>query len=125
MPSIVSSMSSLQVIVLYYNKLSGGLPEEMFNLLPNLQRLGLSYNQFYGQLPSILFRCQQLQNVLTNIYSCLSVIPWVVRTLAVTRSVDWCLVKYVDWAFIIPFYNYLFCLIQNCYASKKLFNLFN
>jgi hypothetical protein len=62
MPFIVSSMSSLQVIVLYYNNLSGGLPEDMFNLLPNLQRLGVSYNQFYGQLPSSLFKCQQLQN---------------------------------------------------------------
>jgi LRR receptor-like serine/threonine-protein kinase FLS2 len=60
MPSIGFNTSSLLVIDLYFNKLSGELPEDMFSHYPSLQWLDLSFNQFYGKLPSTLFKCKNL-----------------------------------------------------------------
>ncbi|XP_041022936.1 probable LRR receptor-like serine/threonine-protein kinase At3g47570 [Juglans microcarpa x Juglans regia] len=62
MPSIFFDLPSLQIIDLAYNdQLSGVLPMDMFDHLPNLNRLSIVRNQFSGELPSTLFKCTQLQ----------------------------------------------------------------
>ncbi|XP_018828263.2 LRR receptor-like serine/threonine-protein kinase GSO1 [Juglans regia] len=62
MPSIFFDLPSLQIIDLADNdQLSGVLPMDIFDHLPNLNRLSIFGNQFSGELPSTLFRCTQLQ----------------------------------------------------------------
>ncbi|KAJ7968754.1 Leucine-rich receptor-like protein kinase family protein [Quillaja saponaria] len=51
------------MINMQQNNLSGQLPKNIFNHLPELQELYLSHNQFYGEIPPSLFNCKQLQNL--------------------------------------------------------------
>ncbi|XP_021807903.1 LRR receptor-like serine/threonine-protein kinase EFR [Prunus avium] len=53
-------MSSLTVLTLYDNSLSGGLPDNICQHLPSLQILSLALNHFDGPLPSKLWQCKEL-----------------------------------------------------------------
>jgi LRR receptor-like serine/threonine-protein kinase FLS2 len=54
-------MSSLRIIGFGLNNLTGSLPSNLFNNLPNLEGLYLSRNLFHGQIPAALFGCTQLK----------------------------------------------------------------
>ncbi|CAL9004653.1 unnamed protein product [Prunus brigantina] len=58
-PVAVFNMSSLIVLTLYGNSLSGGLPNNICQHLPSLQILNLGRNQFDGPLPSRLWQCRE------------------------------------------------------------------
>ncbi|XP_021812004.1 probable LRR receptor-like serine/threonine-protein kinase At3g47570 [Prunus avium] len=70
-PVVVFNMSSLTVLTLYDNSLSGGLPDNICQHLPNLQMVSLSRNKFDGPLPSKLWQCTKLQmfNLAINSFS--------------------------------------------------------
>ncbi|PQP98989.1 hypothetical protein Pyn_36806 [Prunus yedoensis var. nudiflora] len=59
-PVVVFNMSFLTTLTLYENSLSGGLPDNICQHLPSLQRLSLARNQFDGPLPSKLWQCREL-----------------------------------------------------------------
>ncbi|CAL9005302.1 unnamed protein product [Prunus brigantina] len=59
-PVAVFNMSSLTLLTLYGNSLSGGLPDNICQHLPSLQTLVLGRNQFDGPLPSKLWQCTEL-----------------------------------------------------------------
>ncbi|CAL8155018.1 unnamed protein product [Prunus armeniaca] len=59
-PVVVFNMSSLITLALYGNSLSGGLPDNICQHLPSLQKLDLGRNQFDGPLPSKLWQCREL-----------------------------------------------------------------
>ncbi|CAL2225860.1 unnamed protein product [Prunus armeniaca] len=59
-PVVVFNMSSLNMLILYGNNLSGGLPDNICQHLPSLQILNLGRNQFDGPLPSKLWQCREL-----------------------------------------------------------------
>jgi LRR receptor-like serine/threonine-protein kinase FLS2 len=54
-------MSSLRILDFGFNNLTGSLPSNLFNNLPNLEGLHLSWNLFHGQIPAALFGCKQLK----------------------------------------------------------------
>ncbi|KAF8038446.1 hypothetical protein BT93_B1096 [Corymbia citriodora subsp. variegata] len=51
---------SLTSVMLTYNDLSGRLPSDLCYRWPNIQRLLLSHNQFSGLLPETLTQCKEL-----------------------------------------------------------------
>ncbi|CAL2251971.1 unnamed protein product [Prunus armeniaca] len=59
-PVVVFNMSSLTMVNLYGNNLSGGLPDNICQHLPSLQELSLGFNQFDGPIPSKLWQCGEL-----------------------------------------------------------------
>ncbi|CAL9015682.1 unnamed protein product [Prunus brigantina] len=59
-PMAVFNMSFLTNLALYGNNLSGGLPDNVCQHLPSLQRVNLGRNKFDGPLPSKLWQCRQL-----------------------------------------------------------------
>ncbi|PQM42303.1 LRR receptor-like serine/threonine-protein kinase EFR [Prunus yedoensis var. nudiflora] len=59
-PVAVFNMSSLTTLTLFWNSLSGGLPDNICQHLPNLQVVNLGRNKFEGPLPSKLWQCRQL-----------------------------------------------------------------
>ncbi|KAG2709038.1 hypothetical protein I3760_05G220300 [Carya illinoinensis] len=60
MPSMIFNLSSLEILDLQSNKLSGRLMKK-FDNLPNLLAMSVKDNQFHGELPSTLYNCKQLQ----------------------------------------------------------------
>ncbi|KAK8312586.1 hypothetical protein V6Z12_D01G052600 [Gossypium hirsutum] len=71
-PSTIFNISSLQEIYLSYNMLSevidftsnnltGHIPKDMFDHLPNLKGLYWSLNLLSGRIPASLFKCKELQ----------------------------------------------------------------
>ncbi|KAM7271753.1 hypothetical protein ACFE04_030967 [Oxalis oulophora] len=50
----ICNLTTLSVVNLSYNRLSGSLPDNFFSSFGNLQVLDLSYNRFIGQLPDIV-----------------------------------------------------------------------
>ncbi|PPR88687.1 hypothetical protein GOBAR_AA31997 [Gossypium barbadense] len=46
-----------------FNNLSGHIPEDMFDHLPNLKELALSVNLLSGRIPASLFKCKELQKL--------------------------------------------------------------
>ncbi|XP_016648162.1 PREDICTED: probable LRR receptor-like serine/threonine-protein kinase At3g47570 [Prunus mume] len=63
-PMAVFNMSSLITLALYGNSLCGGLPDNICQHLPSLQKLNLGRNQFDGPLPSKLWQCTELLNLI-------------------------------------------------------------
>ncbi|XP_040369795.1 probable LRR receptor-like serine/threonine-protein kinase At3g47570 [Rosa chinensis] len=59
-PMSVFNMSSLTTVNFYRNKLSGRIPDNICQHLPNIQELNLGINQFDGPLPSKFWQCKQL-----------------------------------------------------------------
>ncbi|KAL6271042.1 hypothetical protein ACE6H2_027953 [Prunus campanulata] len=59
-PVAIFNMSSLTTLTLFWNSLSGGLPDNICQHLPNLQVVNLGRNKFEGPLPSKLWQCRQL-----------------------------------------------------------------
>nr|TKS09799.1 syntaxin-52-like [Populus alba] len=62
-PSAIFNISSLQLLYLDANKLSGGLPTDICNHLPLLEELVLQGNQLSGQIPPCLCKCRQLRSL--------------------------------------------------------------
>ncbi|XP_021834220.1 probable LRR receptor-like serine/threonine-protein kinase At3g47570 [Prunus avium] len=59
-PASLFNMSSLTILTLYGNSLSGGLPDNICQHLPSLQKANFGRNQFDGPLPSKLWHCKHL-----------------------------------------------------------------
>ncbi|KAG5592366.1 hypothetical protein H5410_042880 [Solanum commersonii] len=59
-PSSIFNVSSLKVINLIYNALSGTLPNDICHNLRRLEGLQIARNQLSGQLPSNLDKCKEL-----------------------------------------------------------------
>ncbi|KAL3619768.1 hypothetical protein CASFOL_034680 [Castilleja foliolosa] len=55
------NLSSIKEIRIWYNELSGTLPSDMCNNLPNLSWLSLSDNQIEGQIPRNIWKCRVLE----------------------------------------------------------------
>ncbi|XP_021812002.1 probable LRR receptor-like serine/threonine-protein kinase At3g47570 [Prunus avium] len=62
-PMVVFNMSSLTTLTLYGNSLSGGLPDNICQHHPSLEKVNLGDNQFAGPLPSKLWQCTKLLNL--------------------------------------------------------------
>ncbi|KAM7519102.1 hypothetical protein LguiB_018064 [Lonicera macranthoides] len=60
-PNSILNMSSLKIIDLRENNLTGSLPMGIYYNLPVLQELYLDKNQLTGQIPSSLWECRGLQ----------------------------------------------------------------
>ncbi|XVF78303.1 hypothetical protein PTKIN_Ptkin14bG0121200 [Pterospermum kingtungense] len=60
-PSSIFNLSSLQLLALGSNKLSGDLSSHMFDHLCQLRLLDLGENQFSGIIPNCLFKCKELE----------------------------------------------------------------
>ncbi|KAK2642499.1 hypothetical protein Ddye_024262 [Dipteronia dyeriana] len=80
-PSWFGSLSKRQYLSLSRNNLnksnslSGGLPSDICNYLPNLERLYLSCNMFDGHIPSTTSKCQKLQTLSLSINNFTGHIP--------------------------------------------------
>ncbi|WJX39630.1 non-specific serine/threonine protein kinase [Trifolium repens] len=55
--------TSLQYLYLGYNNLSGILPSNVCQLLPNLRYLYLHVNNFYGEMPKVWRYCKELEDL--------------------------------------------------------------
>ncbi|XP_050106544.1 probable LRR receptor-like serine/threonine-protein kinase At3g47570 isoform X2 [Malus sylvestris] len=62
-PVVVFNMSSLTILALAQNNLSGSLPDNICQHLPSIQLLNLADNQFDGPLPHKLWQCTELLNL--------------------------------------------------------------
>ncbi|KAM5587929.1 hypothetical protein ABKV19_006400 [Rosa sericea] len=60
-PIALFNMSSLTILSLWQNNLSGSLPENICQHLPNIQVLDIGRNIFGGPLPSNWSQCKQLR----------------------------------------------------------------
>merc|ERR1719291_1347333 len=58
-PSDINKMQSLKEIMLYNNKLTGTIPNQI-TFLNNLIRISLSYNDFKGTIPSEIGKMEHL-----------------------------------------------------------------
>ncbi|KAG6388767.1 hypothetical protein SASPL_150201 [Salvia splendens] len=59
-PHVIFNVSSLREIRIGINSLSGRLPIDMCNNMPNIKFLALSWNQLEGQIPSNIWKCTHL-----------------------------------------------------------------
>ncbi|KAM5587928.1 putative LRR receptor-like serine/threonine-protein kinase [Rosa sericea] len=59
-PMALFNMSSLIILTFFRNNLTGSLPDNICQHLPNIQELSLTCNQFEGPLPSKWLPCTQL-----------------------------------------------------------------
>ncbi|XP_017183718.3 receptor-like protein kinase [Malus domestica] len=59
-PLAVFNMSSLTILALNGNNLSGSFPDNICQHLPSIQVLNLAHNQFDGPLPHKLWQCKEL-----------------------------------------------------------------
>ncbi|KAG6388768.1 hypothetical protein SASPL_150208 [Salvia splendens] len=59
-PHVIFNVSSLREIRIANNSLSGRLPIDMCNNMPNIKFLALSYNLLEGQIPSNIWKCTHL-----------------------------------------------------------------
>lgn len=62
-PSCIFNISSLIAIDISGNILSGRLPEDICDDIPNLEVLALAKNELYGQILSNLYKCRYLQKL--------------------------------------------------------------
>ncbi|XP_059664307.1 receptor kinase-like protein Xa21 [Cornus florida] len=60
-PPKIFNISSLQSIDFSLNGVSGNLPVDMCNHLPELKRLNLSFGELNGQIPPTIYKCSGLQ----------------------------------------------------------------
>ncbi|MBA0606344.1 hypothetical protein Godav_018824, partial [Gossypium davidsonii] len=60
-PSVPRDLLLLEVIDFTTNNLTGHIPKDMFDHLPNLKGLYWSYNLLSGRIPASLFKCKELQ----------------------------------------------------------------
>lgn len=74
-PSGIFNISSLRIISLTSNKLSGNLPARLCNDLPLLAELLLHRNELTGQIPSSLGRCRELQKLYLSFNKFTGIIP--------------------------------------------------
>ncbi|KAG6642321.1 hypothetical protein CIPAW_09G134400 [Carya illinoinensis] len=89
MPSIFFDLPSLQILDLAANyELSGALPMDMFDHLPNLNSLSIIRNQFSGELPSTLFRCTQLKVLSLSFNNFSGRVPQEIRNLTMLVYLD-------------------------------------
>ncbi|XP_048446245.1 probable LRR receptor-like serine/threonine-protein kinase At3g47570 isoform X2 [Pyrus x bretschneideri] len=59
----VLNISSLTHLTLYGNNLSGSLPDNICEHLPNIRQLNLGQNQLDGLIPSKLWQCKELRKI--------------------------------------------------------------
>ncbi|KAL1059820.1 hypothetical protein V6Z11_1Z003900 [Gossypium hirsutum] len=64
-PSVPRDLLSLEVIDFTFNNLGGHIPKDMFDHLPNLKELHLSVNLLSGRIPASLFKCKELQMIIS------------------------------------------------------------
>lgn len=85
-PAEIFNLSSMIVISLLNNSLSGALPSSPDIRLPNLERLYLERNNFSGTIPSFIFNASKLSilGIRTNSFS--GTIP---STIANLRNLQW------------------------------------
>ncbi|MBA0634243.1 hypothetical protein Godav_029109 [Gossypium davidsonii] len=62
-PSVPRDLLLLEVIDFTSNNLTGHIPKDMFDHLPNLKELCLSVNQLSGRIPASLFKCKELDMI--------------------------------------------------------------
>ena len=79
-PSDIDKMQSLEEIMLYNNKLTGTIPNQI-TLLNNVLRLSLSYNGLKGTIPSEIGKMEHL--TLLHLHG-----NRLIGTLDISRSVD-------------------------------------
>ena len=60
-PSSLFNVSSLRTMILRGNSLTGGLPSDICDNLPQIEAIEVSYNQLSGSIPSSLSSCRKLQ----------------------------------------------------------------
>ena len=60
-PSSLFNVSSLWMMSLNSNGLTGGLPSDICDNLPQIEVIAVSYNQLSGSIPSSLSSCRKLQ----------------------------------------------------------------
>ncbi|XP_050138297.1 receptor kinase-like protein Xa21 isoform X2 [Malus sylvestris] len=57
----VLNISSLSILALFGNSMSGSLPDNICEHLSSVQRINLGQNQFDGRIPSKLWQCKELR----------------------------------------------------------------
>ncbi|XP_042036299.1 putative receptor-like protein kinase At3g47110 [Salvia splendens] len=62
-PHVIFNVSSLRKIGIGNNSLSGRLPIDMCNNMPNIKFLSLSWNHLEGQIPSNIWKCTHLEKL--------------------------------------------------------------
>ncbi|KAG6388697.1 hypothetical protein SASPL_150129 [Salvia splendens] len=62
-PYAIFNVSSLREIRIRNNSLSGWLPSEMCDNLPNIEALDISANQLSGEIPPNIWKCRHLQEL--------------------------------------------------------------
>ncbi|XP_068328514.1 probable LRR receptor-like serine/threonine-protein kinase At3g47570 [Pyrus communis] len=65
-PLTVFNMSSLTILALNRNNLSGSFPDNICQHLPSIQVLNLAYNEFDGPLPHKLWQCKELLSLVLD-----------------------------------------------------------
>ncbi|XP_050153250.1 putative receptor-like protein kinase At3g47110 isoform X2 [Malus sylvestris] len=65
-PLAVFNMSSLTILALNGNNLSGSFPDNICQHLPSIQVLNLAHNQFDGPLPHKLWQCKELLSLVLD-----------------------------------------------------------
>ncbi|RHN72115.1 putative non-specific serine/threonine protein kinase [Medicago truncatula] len=55
--------TSLQYLYLGYNNMTGILPSNVCQELPNLRSLYLLHNDFYGAMPNVWHDCKELEDL--------------------------------------------------------------
>ncbi|XP_052137375.1 receptor kinase-like protein Xa21 [Oryza glaberrima] len=74
-PQAILNLSALTVVSLAVNHLSGEIPSDIGNSLPNLQGLALGMNSFYGSVPDSLMNASELHLIDMSYNNFTGVIP--------------------------------------------------
>ncbi|XP_052875345.1 receptor kinase-like protein Xa21 [Gossypium arboreum] len=70
-----------------FNNLSGHIPEDMFDHLPNLKELALSVNLLSGRIPASLFKCKELQKLSLSYNQMEGSLPIEIGNLSMLQSI--------------------------------------
>ncbi|TXG50971.1 hypothetical protein EZV62_023495 [Acer yangbiense] len=84
-PSPTFNMPSLKIITFSTNNLSGPLPFELFDHLPELEEIYLSWNQLFGSIPCGLFSSQKFRILSLSNNSFEGTIPEEIRNLTTSQ----------------------------------------